>query len=308
MLVVVAAMIAPVSWYACSLRHERRAQHVRGGEARQRARLGPRAPAADGQLELVVDAGERRARLAAAVREDEEDGLGEHELALRQHVGARNVRGQIQRSGAAEHLDAVRRLAHLDPGAGVVGPRIEVDAQPGVAGEGPHDAHDLERHADGEAVGNAGREVDDLPRRAVELESRGDDVRVREVVQVTAHLALAGEDAKGPPLLRVEQAREHRRRVEARETEPLDRRRRRNQREDAAIADDAVIERRRPDRRGGGGQFGLRGGQGGHALGRVYAKACTRRAHPVATSSPEAILRALAAPRASLSCSRSDQF
>ena len=53
------------------LQAERRAQHLRRGEVRQRARLGPRAPPGDGELELVIDARERRRRVAAPVRQDE---------------------------------------------------------------------------------------------------------------------------------------------------------------------------------------------------------------------------------------------
>jgi hypothetical protein len=94
---------------------------------------------------------------------------------------------------------------------------------------------------------------------AVELEARRDDVRVREVAKVPAHLAIACEQAERAAVSRVEQAREDRRRIEPRETQPLDRGRGRHQREDPPVADHAVIERGYVKRRGRGDHLVLVG-------------------------------------------------
>ena len=165
-------------------------------------------------------------------------------------------------SGAepAEDLDAVRRLAHLDAGPPVVGPRVEVDAQLGVAGERTDDAHDLEWNAHAEALGDAGRVVDDLPGRSVELEARRDDVRVREVAKAPAHLAIAREQPERPALLassrRANTDGESKR---GRQSHSMARGGR-HQREHAPVADGAVVEGRHVERRGGGGTSFLVGG------------------------------------------------
>ena len=117
----------------------------------------------------------------------------------------------------------------------------------------------LERDAHAESLGDARRVVDDLPGGPVELEAGREDVRVREVVQVPAHLAITSEQPEGPASLRIEEACEDRRRIEARQAKPLDGRRRRHQREDATVADAPMVERRHVKRRGGSGHVVLAG-------------------------------------------------
>ena len=223
------------------LQAERGAKDALRGEVRQRASLGPRAPAGHRQRQLLVQARHRGGVLALAVRQDEVEGSRQQKLALRHDVRAGEVGREVKRGGGTEDLQAVGGLTDLRVGARIVGARIEVDAQLRVPRERSNDPHDLERDAYVEPFGKARREVDDLPRAAVDLEMSRQHVRVPEVSQGPAHLALAREKAECPPVHGVQQPSEHGRGVESRKAQPLDRARRRDEREDAPVADGSVV-------------------------------------------------------------------
>src|SRR4029079_10117046 len=113
-------------------------------------------------------------------------------------------------------------FAPLGDGAGVVRPRVEIDAQARLDAQRAHDARDLDRDAYRDALRNARREVDHFPRTLAAFEVRDDDVGVRQVGADAAHLVAVRQDAETAAVLPVEQTGEDRRRIEARQAEPFD--------------------------------------------------------------------------------------
>ena len=266
MLVVAAAMIAPVSWYACSLRHSAERSTCAGANDRQRAGLRPQPPAGDGRVEIVLHRRRgRRLAVRAPYESTKHSGSRSANSRLPSDVRHRHVRVQVQRAVRRRRPRCpIARLAQL--GAARARSRAADRSRSQMRGcprSGRTGARARSARRTLEPFRDARREVDDLPRAVAVVE------HACAATFVLRHVRHAGPRSRGrrtrmrnvPPLLVVEQPREHRRRIEARQAQPLDRARRRDQREHAAVADRAVVEVARAFRAVAHGAIGPAGGR-----------------------------------------------
>ena len=200
------------------LQAQRGAQHVPRGEGRQRAGLRPGAPPGDREIQARCSA--RRVRLRT-VRPSPKASRGtrlvEHEVVAAEQAGGSGC-WSARGSGPAHRAPRgrrrfrrSRRAARRSRAAGRN--RCGVRGRPSQRSQ---DADDLDRRANVEAVGNARREVDDLPRvhRRARSECATRWCCVRRSGRRESRRP-AREDAARPAALAIEQATEQRRRVEA---------------------------------------------------------------------------------------------
>ena len=227
------------------LEAQRGAQHRLRRERRQRAGLGPDAPAADRLLERGL--GVRRRldvrRLAGAQRE--EDRPIDSDRRCRRGCTApahwsrgtggsdrRRLRGPGPRRRSRRWRARSRAADRSAPGRA---------ACPAIGHEQP--AH-LDRRIDLQALQDARREVVDLEAAVRRLDLGAHHVGVADVAAVGAPVLDGLERPRAAALL-IEQPREDRRAVEARQAQPVDAGVGSDEGEDAAVADRAVMQRQR---------------------------------------------------------------
>ena len=234
------------------LEAQRRAQHHLGPERRQRAALRPRPPAVAREVETAGH-GRRVVQVRGTAG-------AQHEVARpidpeRPPVGdrgRRHVGVQVEAVRPAQHLEAVTGDGQVDRRAGVVGARIEHHVQARRALERPHQSVDLDRRAHPETRRQPRREIENLAGALFGSDHRAHDVRVAHVGHLGIGRRTFGDELETAARRLVEQAREHRRAVEARQAQPVDRGVRAHQGQHAAVANRPMGEvggrrhRRRP--------------------------------------------------------------
>ena len=118
----------------------------------------------------------------------------------------------------------------------VVEPRRAADLEADLPADGLHPSHDttgMSRRVDR-------HEVRDLGHALIAEEPGQEQIGVGQVELLVSRLLELGTDAEYPPALRVEQGGEHRRRVEVRQAEKVDRAVQTHQRRRLEVADDRV--------------------------------------------------------------------
>ncbi len=221
------------------LEAQSRAQHGFGTERRQGAALRPRVPAGPRELEGPFDRrGVVHVGRPPGAQREETRAIDAERPAVGNRRG-RDVRVQEEPLRPTEHLEALGGDGDIHDGAGVVGPRIEDRPEARRALERADEAVDLDRRIHAEAGGDAGREVDELAEPLGRANLGAQDVGVAQVGH-RADRALFRHELEASAIGLVEQPREHRRAVEARQAQPVDARVRPDEREHTAVADGAV--------------------------------------------------------------------
>ena len=204
----------------------------------------PLAPEVHGGLEGLRDV---RVEIGGVLRvprhllQDEGGSLprGQHELADRigaldpKWYGGRQPQNRAVRAG--EHDAVLHGLGRVGR-TGVVEAGCAPDPIPDLAPNGLDPAHDAARVL----AGVHRHEVGDLPHALGGQESGEQEVGVGQVQLLVPRLIEVGRDREATALVGVEQAREHRGRIEVGQTEEVDRPVERHQRGRLEVADDGV--------------------------------------------------------------------
>ena len=243
MLVVAAAMMAPVSSKAWSFRHKAERKTARSAKDGSAQVLAQARHPSNRVLQHALYARERidfRGRMRA---QDEVSRLVQPEELTAEDEGRRHIGPQVQADGAAEHIEAMGRFEDDRSGTAVVRSWIEPHAELRGARTGHDEAVELDRCVDAQSGWDPRSVIEDVERAIGGRDVRAEHVGVGHVLGMASR-PLGWLEAESASLLAVENTGKDRRAVEARQAQPLDVCVGGDERQHSSVADHTVVERR----------------------------------------------------------------